>query len=89
MAGAAFLAINRTTYLVHRNPQTYTSSIHAYRCRVVTAQLRSNRPKGQVPRLSPHVVHRRALNATSVLYVEIGEVPHLPHGEFLHPKNDK
>src|SRR4029450_3518730 len=29
-----------------------------------------NRPKGQVHHLSPHVVHRRALNATSVLYVE-------------------
>jgi hypothetical protein len=34
-----------------------------------------NRPKGQVPRLSPHVVHRRALNATSVLYVVYRELP--------------
>src|SRR5262249_24325521 len=46
MIGSRCAALRyRKTIRFCRNPQTYTSSIHAFRCPVVTTQLRTNTPQ--------------------------------------------
>jgi hypothetical protein len=84
---AAWLSEIDRQCLFCRNPQTYTSSIHAYRCRLVTAQLRSKSPqRTSTPLVPSRGAPARAKRDVGALRLSIGEVPRLAARPRVPPK---